>query len=544
MTPRSLQALGQQSSTPAVPVDSQHADAGIGPPPMRARLISLLLRPKTPPVWLGLMVAASFIVAETGAVLMGVQVAPGDAFGVVYLLGVLVVSTVWGFGLATATSVASALAFDYFRGWPGPFEFGADDWTVVGVFVMVALVANTLASLVRTRAVEADHRRGEAERSRDQLRTLAELQSSLRRVATLVARAAPPFEVFATVAGELARCLGVHHSALVRFEVDGGSVLLATHDDRGPQMPLGTRFAPEGEHIAAMVFRTGRPARMDSHDNAAGATAAMVRAAGLGAGVGAPIMVDGRVWGAAIVGSFQCDPLSDDTESRLGDFADLVATAIANAETRAQLTASRARIVSAGDEARRRFERDLHDGAQQRLVSLGLKLRDAEAAVPADLESVRRQMSEVVDGLVDASKDLQDLSRGIHPAVLSRGGLAPALKTLVRRSTVPVELDLGVEGRLPDCVEVAAYYVVAESLTNAAKHARASEVTVKVDTDGDDLRLSVRDDGAGGADSGRGSGLIGLRDRVEALGGRLLVSSPVGSGTSLVATIPIPLPVP
>ncbi|MDT5126398.1 MAG: hypothetical protein QOG79_1910 [Mycobacterium sp.] len=511
---------------------------------MRARLISLLLRPKTPPVWLGLMVAASFIVAETGAVLLGVQVAPGDAFGVVYLLGVLVVSTVWGFGLATATSVASALAFDYFRGWPGAFDFGADDWTVVGVFVLVALVSNTLASLVRTRAVEADHRRGEAERSRDQLRTLAELQSSLRRVATLVARAAPPFEVFATVAGELARCLGVHHSALVRFEVDGGSVLLATHDDRGPQMPLGTRFAPEGEHIAAMVFRTGRPARMDSHDNAAGATAAMVRAAGLGAGVGAPIMVDGRVWGAAIVGSFQCDPLSDDTESRLGDFADLVATAIANAETRAQLTASRARIVSAGDEARRRFERDLHDGAQQRLVSLGLKLRDAEAAVPADLESVRRQMSEVVDGLVDASKDLQDLSRGIHPAVLSRGGLAPALKTLVRRSTVPVELDLGVEGRLPDCVEVAAYYVVAESLTNAAKHARASEVTVKVDTDGDDLRLSVRDDGAGGADSGRGSGLIGLRDRVEALGGRLLVSSPVGSGTSLVATIPIPLPVP
>jgi signal transduction histidine kinase len=304
-------------------------------------------------------------------------------------------------------------------------------------------------------------------------------------------------------------------------------------------MPLGTRFPPDGDNVAAMVFRTGRCARLDSHDDASGPAAAMVRAIGLESGVGAPIVVDGRLWGAAIVGTSQCDPLPADTESRLGDFADLVATAIANAETRAQLTASRARIVSAGDEARRRFERDLHDGAQQRLVSLGLKLRAAEAAVPTELGSLRVQMSEMVDGLVDVSKDLQDISRGIHPAVLSRGGLAPALKTLARRSTVPVALDLGVEGRLPDSAEVAAYYVVAESLTNAAKHAQASEVTVKVDTDGTDLRLCIRDDGAGGADSRGGSGLVGLRDRVEALGGRLLVSSPVGDGTSLVATIPL-----
>jgi signal transduction histidine kinase len=510
---------------------------------MRARLISLLLRPKTPPLWLGLVVAVSFIVVETGVVIQLKQMAPMSAFGIVYLLGVLVVSTVWGFGVAAATSVASALAFDYFRDWPAAFDWGADDWTVIGVYVMVALIANTLALLVRARAVEADQRRGEAERSRDQLRALAELQSSLRRVATQVARGATPSEVFNAVAGELARCLGTPHSTLVRFEVDGNSVLLATHDDGGRQLPLGMRFEPEGENIAAMVFRTGRPARLDSHDDAAGPAAAMVRAVGLHSGVGAPIIVDGRVWGAAIVGSSQRDRLPADTESRLGDFADLVATAIANAETRAQLTASRARIVSAGDEARRRFERDLHDGAQQRLVSLGLKLRDAQAAVPVDLESVRRQMSEIIDGLVDASKDLQDLSRGIHPAVLSRGGLAPALKTLARRSTVPVALDLGVEGRLPDCVEVAAYYVVAESLTNAAKHARASEVTVEVQTDGDDLRLSICDDGAGGADTRTGSGLIGLQDRVEALGGRLLVSSPVGSGTSLVATIPIPLQV-
>jgi signal transduction histidine kinase len=499
---------------------------------MRARLITLLLRPEIPPLWLGLVVAASFIVAETGLVILLKHVAPGAAFGVVYLLGVLVVSTVWGFGLAAATSVVSAVAFDYFRDWPGYFDFGTDDWAVIGIFVLAALMANTLAYLVRTRAVEA-------ERSRDQLRVLAELQSSLRRVATLVARGAKPSEVFAAVAGELARCLGVHHSTLVRFEADGGAVLLATHDDRGPHMPVGTHFGPDGDNVAAMVFRTGRPARMDSHDDVSGSAAALVRAVGLVSGVGAPIVVDGRVWGAAIVGSSQRVPLSADTESRLGDFADLVATAIANADTRAQLTASRARIVSASDEARRRFERDLHDGAQQRLVSLGLELRAAEAAVPVDLESLRRQMSNLVNGLVDVSKDLQDISRGIHPAILSRGGLAPALKTLARRSAIPVELHLDVNRRLPDSAEVAAYYVVAESLTNAAKHAQASEVTVTVEADGDDLRLSIRDDGSGGADSRRGSGLVGLRDRVEALGGRLLVSSPIGSGTSLMAIIPL-----
>lgn len=410
---------------------------------MRARLVSLLLRRKTPPVWLGLAVAVSLIAVESGVVLLLMDVAPGSAFGVVYLLGVLAVSTVWGFALSAATSVASALTFDYLRNWPGHLGFGPENWAVIGVFVIVALMANTLACLVRERAVEA-------ERSRDQLRVLARLQFSLRRVATQVARGATPTEVFSTVAAELACCLGVHHATLVRFELDGGSVLLATHDDRVPKMPVGTRFEPEGENIAAMVFRTGRPARMNSHDDATGSAAAIVRAVGLRSGVGAPIVVDGRVWGAAIVGSSQDDPLPEDAEARLGDFADLVATAIANAETRAQLTASRARIVSAGDEARRRFERDLHDGAQQRLVSLGLKLRAAEAAVPVDLDPLRRQIADVVDGLVGVSKDLQDISRGIHPAILSRGGLAPALKTLARRSAIPVDLHLGVDRRLPD----------------------------------------------------------------------------------------------
>jgi signal transduction histidine kinase len=225
----------------------------------------------------------------------------------------------------------------------------------------------------------------------------------------------------------------------------------------------------------------------------------------------------------------------------VGDFTDLVATAIANAETHAELTASRARIVAAADDTRRRIERDLHDGAQQRLVSLGLEMRTAEASVPPELHSVKEQISHLVEGLAGVSEDLQEISRGIHPAILSRGGLGAALKTLARRSAVPVELDVGVDRRLPGPVEVAAYYVVAEALTNAAKHAQASEITVRVEAEGANLHLLIRDDGLGGADTAKGSGLTGLVDRVEALGGQMTISSQPGRGTSLLVKIPLEL---
>jgi signal transduction histidine kinase len=533
MTRRSAQAPGWPSSRPAVSSLGPHAATEVRPSLVRARPLALLLRATRPPVWLGLVVAAAFIVAESVVVLLLKQVAPGDAFGVVYLVGVLVVSTAWGFGLSATTSVASAVAFDYFRSGSADFTLTrVENWAVIGIFLVVALVANTLAHLARTRAVEAEH-------SRDELRVVVDLQASLRRVATLVARGVAPSEVFCAVADELARCLRVRHTTLFRFEPDGAGLLIAGHHESGrTKLAVGQRFSLDGESVAAKVFRTGRPARMDNHDDAPGPAADYIRELGMRSGVGVPIMVDGRVWGAAIVGSSQPDPLPPDTELRVGDFADLVTTAIANADTHAQLTASRARIVAAGDEARRRIERDLHDGAQQRLVSLGLKLRSAEASLPPDLGSVRKQLAEIVDGLTGVSTDLQEISRGLHPAILSRGGLGPALKTLARRSSVPVALRLGVDQRLPDSVEVAAYYVVAESLTNAAKHAQASEVRVTVETDGHNVRLSIQDDGIGGADSGRGSGLTGLADRVEALGGHLQMSSPIGSGTSLLATIP------
>ena len=209
-----------------------------------------------------------------------------------------------------------------------------------------------------------------------------------------------------------------------------------------------------------------------------------------------------------------------------------------------ELAGSRARVVAAGDEARRRIERDLHDGAQQRLISLGLDLRNVEADVPAHLVPLRERIAELVTTVAGVSTELQELSRGIHPAVLSKGGLGPAVKVLARRSAIPVELVLSAQRRLPDPVEVAAYYVVAEALTNAAKYARASAVEVRVDIEEQDLNLSIRDDGIGGADVSKGSGLTGLRDRVEALGGILSISSHPGAGTALSARIPFAAPSP
>jgi signal transduction histidine kinase len=279
---------------------------------------------------------------------------------------------------------------------------------------------------------------------------------------------------------------------------------------------------------------------MASYENACGTIAARFRDLGLRTAVGAPITVEGRLWGAAIVGSTQPgETLPPDTEARVGDFTDLVATAIGNAATRLELAASRARSVAAGDDARRRLERELHDGAQQRLVSLALRLRTAEAAPPCELRAVKEQIDDAITDLAGVCTDLRDIFRGIHSAIVSQGGLGPALEKLARRSAGPVRLDVAVERRLSRSVEVAAYYVVAEALTNTAKYAHASEIGVRVEAKGPNLHLSIDDDGVGGADVGQGSGLIGLIDRVEALGGCLEIASRVGIGTSLLAEIPL-----
>jgi signal transduction histidine kinase len=395
------------------------------------------------------------------------------------------------------------------------------------------------AHLVAT-AIANAATRVELQASRDELQVLADQQAALRRVATLVAHGIGPSEVFSAVAAELARVLAVQHGSVWRYEPDGAATLLAANDEPGAKkMPVGDRFTLEGDNLAAMVLHTGRPARMDSLDEAAGSAAARIRELGIRAAVAAPIIVDGHLWGVASVASLRPEPLPPDTETRICDFADLVATAIANAETRTELTASRARIVAAADDARRRIERDLHDGAQQRLVSLALEMRTAEASVPPELSAFKGQLSHLIAGLAGASEDLQEIARGIHPAILSRGGLGPALKTLARRSAVPVELDLHLDRQLPDSVEVGAYYIVAEALTNATKHARASQVIVHVACGGAVLHLSIQDDGIGGANSANGSGLVGLSDRLAALGGQMTILSRPGRGTSLAATIPL-----
>jgi signal transduction histidine kinase len=250
-------------------------------------------------------------------------------------------------------------------------------------------------------------------------------------------------------------------------------------------------------------------------------------------------MVEGRLWGMIAVGSSLEQPLPPDTEGRLASFTELVATAIANAASRADLAASRARIVAAADETRRRIERDLHDGIQQQLVNLILELNLAEGTEDCEVGELKAQLARTARGLAGTLEGVREIARGIHPAILSRGGLEPALRTLARRSAVPVELDLRAERRLPEHVEVAAYYVVSEALTNAAKHAHASAVNVELCTHDAVLRVAIRDDGIGGADVSRGSGLVGLSDRIEAFGGRLYVTSPTGDGTTIVVEIPL-----
>ena len=378
-----------------------------------------------------------------------------------------------------------------------------------------------------------------------ELARLAEEQAALRRIATLVARGVPPEEVFAAVTEEVGRLLGTGLAGMARYDSDDTVTVVATwaaEGGHGGAHPLVPGPWPlEGGDLASTISRTGRPVRIDDYHGVPGRIAAFVRdELGIGSSVGSPIVVEGRLWGALFVHAKQThQPLPGDTESRLTGFTELVATAIANAESHAALAASRVRIVAAADETRRRIERDLHDGTQQRLVSLGLGLRAALAAVPPQLGELERELSRVAEELASVFDELREIAHGIHPAILSEGGLEPALKALCRRSAVPVELDVYAERRLPEPVEVAAYYVVSEALTNTAKHAHASVVRVELDTHDAILRLAIRDDGIGGADPGQGSGLVGLSDRIEALGGTLQVTSPAGSGTTLLIEVPV-----
>ena len=376
--------------------------------------------------------------------------------------------------------------------------------------------------------------------ARLELRGFVEEQAALRRVATLVARSVEPEVVFSAVAEEVGELLGVGYTVLSRYDADETATVVGGWAEFDPGRPftIGLRLKPEGRNMHTLVYQTHRPARIDDYSDATGAFAETARDWGYRAAVGVPINVEGRLWGVMIAGSLT-DPLPEGTEERLANFTELVATAIANAQARAALSASRARIVAATDSARRRIERDLHDGAQQRLVSLALQLRETQAMVASAAGDVESRLDDLATGLVDVLTDLREIARGLHPAGLAEGGLAPALRALAARSAIAVELHLEQDGRFPEPIEIAAYYVVAEALTNAAKHSDASVVDVRLAATETELLVSVRDDGRGGADPAGGSGLVGLQDRVEALGGRLSLDSPPDVGTEVEIRLPL-----
>jgi signal transduction histidine kinase len=381
--------------------------------------------------------------------------------------------------------------------------------------------------------------------SRSALEQLADEQAALRRIATLVAQGVKPEEVFAAVTEETAATFRAT-TAVMRFEDDPPGVVLvgASKEIDEIDIPIGTRWDIDDALAAAKVYRTGRSARVDRADWSAGrggtgVIGEAVRRLGIGSTVASPIIVEGGLWGVITVNARE--ELPPDTERRLENFTELVTTAIANAEGKSDLAASRRRIVAASDEARRRIERDLHDGTQQRLVSLGLAVRAAEANLPPEQDDLRAELSAVAMGLVAAVEDLQEISRGIHPAILSKGGLGPALQALAHRSAIPVDLDITTDVRLAEPIEVAAYFVASEALANAAKHSQASRIDLSLAQRDGRLLLSVRDDGVGRADRTRGSGLVGLTDRVEALGGLISVHSRQGAGTQIAVELPVEL---
>jgi PAS domain S-box-containing protein len=374
----------------------------------------------------------------------------------------------------------------------------------------------------------------------EELSRLAAEQAALRRVATLVASEPAPKEVFGLVTEEATRLLGAESGLLLSYDDDHTEATVVGHysELETPAFPLGTVLPLEGDTLTSIVPRTGRAARMESYEGLAGEIARRAREGQYRSVVAAPVVVAGRVWGLLVAATQSEEPLDLDAEQRLESFAELVALALAGADARRELAASRTRIVEAGDAARRRLERDLHDGAQQRLVAVSLQMRLARARLAKDPEAAAEILDEAGEQLAQSLEQLRELARGIHPALLTDRGLKAALAALASRAPFPVGLEVADE-RYDQPVEVAVYYLVSEALTNAAKYAEPTVVSVTVERRGGGLVAAISDDGRGGADPAAGTGLRGLADRVEALGGRLRIDSPPGAGTRIRAELPL-----
>jgi PAS domain S-box-containing protein len=400
------------------------------------------------------------------------------------------------------------------------------------------LVTTGIDLTAKTHRVEEEGAfEGDPEAKLAEVGRLAQEQRALRRVATLVASEASPERVFTAVSEECARVLAVNASAIFRYEGDDTATIVgrysrAEHD----VFTLGLRLPATDDSGIGQVLRTGRPARIHDYTGRKGEVAEGMRTMGYRSTVSAPIVVAGILWGA--VGIASSEPLPADTEGRLGAFCELVSLAVASAQARQDLNASRARLVKAGDEQRRKLERNLHDGAQQRLVSLALTLRLARRQVETDLPAAEKSLEAAAKELDLALAELRELARGLHPAALTEQGLGPALEAVAQR--LPIEVSITAPpDRLPENIEATVYYIVSEALTNVAKHARADRANVSIGLDNSTLRFEITDDGRGGADPSAGSGILGLRDRAEAVGGTLFVISPPGQGTRVTAQIPL-----
>ena len=443
-------------------------------------------------------------------------------------------------GASTAVLVVCSITVWNTAQNDGPFVRDSITDSLLATQLFIAVSA--LTSLVLAAETAERTRAGEAlAASEASQRALADEQAALRRVATLVASGVPPSRVFGQVTEEVARLLAMPGASVLRYDgARTATVVGGWSEDGTLTLPLASTFDLDGDTVVAKVLRTGSPQRVDRYQDTMGHLAETLQRSGYQAAVAAPVTVGGRLWGALAAATRSEEPLPDGLEQRLRNFAELVAQALANADAYEQLAASRARIVEAGDAERRRLERNLHDGAQQRFVALALDLTLLGATLEKDPPAARKTLTAAQDQLAQGLEELRELARGIHPAVLTDRGLGPALQALVRRAPVPVEITELPEDRMDGPVEAAAYYVVAEAITNVAKYARATHVTVTVGRSSGLATLTVSDDGVGGADATRGTGLRGLADRLEALDGRLYVDSPPGRGTHVRAEIPCP----
>jgi signal transduction histidine kinase len=421
----------------------------------------------------------------------------------------------------------------------GPFVRDSITDSLLATQLFIAIAALTSLILAAVTAERARTRRALVAAEATQ-RTLAAEQAALRRVATLVASEATPRRVFEQVTEEVTRLLGLAGASIMQYDGLRTARVVGTwsHDGR-VSFPVGAALDLDGDTVVAHVLRTGTAQRLERYADARGMLAHALHKFGYGGAVAAPVHVGGRLWGVLVAASAADQPLADDLEQQLTDFAELVAQALANADAYEQLAASRVRLVEVGDAERQRLERNLHDGAQQRLVSVALELGMVNAKLESDPETARKLLTAAREHLAAGLDELRELARGIHPVVLTERGLGPALEALQTRAPIPVDIAELPEERLPASVETAAYYLVAEAITNVAKYAHASGATVAVRRSNGIATVTVSDDGIGGADPAHGSGLVGLAARVEALNGHVEVDSPPAGGTRITAKIPL-----